>query len=383
MSISPNVNASAGERLFETVCAYAALGDHWTGGAVDRATRAWASDIAQSAGGRVREQAFRFPRFNAEWWVEIGGRRIDSLPLFYCTVGETEMRNVAVARVPFRSGEEAAGLRAVEQAAARVAGALIVVGETATGGLYALNCEPREDPTGRPIFVVGSADVEGLDVTDNRVYLGATVGLGETANLIAAFGPIGQRPRLTISTPMTGWFACAGERGSGLAIAFAVAERLASDIPLRLILSSGHEIGHIGLDAYLAATAPAHDETILHVGAGVAAGSPGADGRFRLTPDIRLTAHSDPRGLDRMARAMAAIGVPFTQAQPPGSPASWRGEARNWAPRARRMASLVGFSPYFHERDDQPERVTDAALLSSVADAVEEVARALAEPANG
>jgi hypothetical protein len=373
----------SGLRLFETVRAYARLGDHRTGGAVDRATRAWAADILQSAGGRVSEQPFRFPHYDADWRVEIGGRRIDSLPLFYCTAGETDLANVPLVRVPFRPGEEAAGLRAVEQAAAKATGALIVVSETATGGLYALNCEPREHPTGPAIFVVGSDDVRGFDVTDNHVFLRATVTQGETANLMADFGPAGQRPRLTISTPMTGWFACAGERGSGLAIAFAVAERLAGDFPLRLVLSSGHEVGHIGLDVYLAATAPAPDEAILHVGAGVAAGSPGADGRFRLTPDIRLTAHATAHGLDRMARAMAAIGVPFTQAQPAESPASWRGEARNWAPRARRMASLVGFSPFFHERDDQPERVTDAALLTSVCDAVEDIARALAEPANG
>ncbi len=367
-----------GAALFATVQAYANLGDHRTGSAVDYATQRWAVAMLGAAGARVQTQHFRFPRFDAEWQVEIDGRAVESLPLFYCGPPSVTAQNVPLVRVELKAGHEADALLRVERAAADHLGALIVVTESATGGLYALNCVPRPEAKGAAVLLVGAADVAGRDVGRNRVVFRHSVLEGRSANIIADFGNAGAVPRLIVSTPVTGWFACAGERGSGVAIAFDIAERLGRDVPVRLVLSGGHELDHIGLDAYFAAYPPtAGGDTVLHVGACVAAGTKNGNGCFELTRNIRLTAHADEMARAKMADAMARRGIAFVAAEAPSSPASWRGEARNWAPRATRLASLVGFAPHFHEPDDLPERVCDPALLALVRDGVEAVARAL------
>jgi hypothetical protein len=77
-----------------------------------------------------------------------------------------------------------------------------------------------------------------------------------------------------ISTPLTGWFHCGGERGPGIALWLRTAAMLArSPRPVVMLGTGSHEIGHLGMAYALDHGAPAPDEVAvwLHFGASLAA----------------------------------------------------------------------------------------------------------------
>src|SRR5213078_1203191 len=60
-------------------------------------------------------------------------------------------------------------------------------------------------------------------------------------------------PPLVVMTPRSGWWGCASERGGGLACWLEIMRAMRDARPVRDVLfvaSSGHELGHLGLDAF-------------------------------------------------------------------------------------------------------------------------------------
>jgi hypothetical protein len=109
------------------------------------------------------------------------------------------------------------------------------------------------------------------------------------------------------------------------------------DRTVRFVASSGHELGHIGLDAFL------HEEAGLvksahawvHLGANIGA----AQGR------VRLQSSSDE--IEALAMdAMQGAGARIDQRIPRGTVPA--GEARNIHVGGGRYVSLLGSGPYFH-----------------------------------
>lgn len=93
-------------------------------------------------------------------------------------------------------------------------------------------------------------------------------------NLIAELPATG--PRIIVSTPISGWAHCAGERGPGVAAIRALASYLGASrngYSITLIATTGHELGDLGIRQWLGHGAPSPDETALwvHLGAGWAA----------------------------------------------------------------------------------------------------------------
>src|SRR5690606_13343234 len=69
----------------------------------------------------------------------------------------------------------------------------------------------------------------------------------------------GAEKTLVISTPRSGWFGCAGERGSGLAAWLLLARWAAGarlPVNLTLVATSGHEYEYAGGELYIAQMAP-------------------------------------------------------------------------------------------------------------------------------
>ena len=61
-------------------------------------------------------------------------------------------------------------------------------------------------------------------------------------------------PPLVVMTPRSGWWGCASERGGGLACWLEIMRAMCAARPVRdtlFLASSGHELGHLGLDAFI------------------------------------------------------------------------------------------------------------------------------------
>jgi len=90
-------------------------------------------------------------------------------------------------------------------------------------------------------------------------------------------GRLKRGPRwIVVSTPMSGWFECAGERGPGVALWLAIAEWAAehdSDTSFFFIANSGHELDNMGAHRFTESdVAPKPDQVVcwLHLGASIA-----------------------------------------------------------------------------------------------------------------
>lgn len=167
----------------------------------------------------------------------------------------------------------------IEDAFAAGARAVVAVTNGPTGQVIALNTDGR-----RPLF---AGPVALLAPADTAPFLAAAA-RGERAVLHLtgrggrrpAFNLIGRRDRglgrwLVVSTPRSGWFSCAGERGGGIAAWLALlrwAGHAVRDHDLAFICNSGHEYEYLGAEEMLATAVPHPEATAfwLHLGANLA-----------------------------------------------------------------------------------------------------------------
>jgi hypothetical protein len=183
----------------------------------------------------------------------------------------------------------------------------------------------------------------------------------------------GAAKTLVISTPRSGWFTCAAERGSGLSIWLFLAEWLARanhGVNIELLATSGHEYDFVGGEHYLheAAPPPAATRLWVHIGASAAARDwhelgpkllplPSTDGQRVLTATADL--------LEGTKQAFQ--GINGLEATYLADKIMAGGELANVLNAGYASAiGMYGIHRYFHTRGDDPGCVT-AAMVQPVA----------------
>src|SRR5262249_55595717 len=157
---------------------------------------------------------------------------------------------------------------------------------------------------------------------------------------------------LVVMTPRSGWWQCASERGGGLACWMESIRAVGAAKPLRPVIfvaSSGHELGHYGLDAFLKARPRLIKNATawIHLGANTAA----AGGQMRLQA-------SDDEIEEKMLKALGDATATVRQRAPRGSVPA--GEARNIHVGGGRYVSLLGSGKFFHMQQDRWPVAVDA-----------------------
>ncbi len=190
---------------------------------------------------------------------------------------------------------------------------------------------------------------------------------GESANIVARFNPgASTRLPLLVTTPLSGWFTCAGERGTGIAIAISVAKEISKILPVLLVMSTGHELGFYGATRFVESF---EEEVsgVLHLGSCLA----------ERNAQMRSISNLSGKRFDQLTKALDFEGVEPEQPGNPMEPAEWIGESELWAPRGVPMISIAGTSRNFHTRKDIPENATAPELLGKMQACVTEAAGAL------
>jgi hypothetical protein len=314
--------------------------------------------------------------------VQIGSRKIEALPLY--DGGFTDEQGLSGrlggvgtdAAFPVIVLDEA-GISSEGQALADVRRstvhrALIVVTRGARPGLSPTNAASFVAPYGVPVLQVGSEHLARLEALARQraaahVIAYASRTATEARNVVATVpGKQAGAPSLVVITPRSGWWQCAAERGGGVACWLEALRAVAAGAPDRTALfvaSSGHELGHLGLDSFIeqrpgivkAASA------WIHFGAniGAAGGSP------------RLQA-SDPAMSQMATDAMARAGTDVSERVPLGTRP--RGEARNIHDAGGRYVSLLGTSPFFHNPADRWPASVDLPAVTRFARAFADLA---------
>jgi hypothetical protein len=382
---SPSAVLARVSRLIEE---YDAQGIHRTGTDVDDASGAWLADQVRAAGAQAALERFRFSRVEVRACaVSAGSRTIEALPLFdggftgpqgvdgrlgapesSAEIALVEVDGPAIQR-------EGRSLDALRRGGGHRA--VIAITRGSQPGLTPMNAYHFAEPYGVPVVQVSSQEAPWLQELAKRggqvTLVAHVVRADDTgANVTATVrGTRADLQPLVVMTPRSGWWYCASERGGGIAcwletIRAAVAARRPRTI--EFVASSGHELGHIGLDAFIAERRALVKGAVawVHLGANIGA----AGGRMRLQA-------SDDQIEERASASLARAGTSVADRVPRGTVPG--GEARNIHVGGGRYLSMLGSGPYFHSVTDRWPVAVDAAAVGRYATAVSDLAITLAE----
>jgi hypothetical protein len=281
---------------------YIGFGSKQAGGAGDNACGAWLSSEIEALGFKVEQQPVSVPYFvperadlrcgdsKASVWpqpivvptgpegvtgplVRIDGAGRPAGPLAGA---------IALLELPHARWSTAIAKPVREPIAAAFAAgarAVVVITNGPTGKVIALNADGRKPMFAGPVALLAPADA--------GPFLAAAI-KGDPATLTVT-GENGRRPAsnfigrldrgkqswLAVSTPRSGWYGCAGERGGGIAAWLWLARWASKAVTrhnLAFICNTGHEYENLGAAEALKATAPRPADTHfwLHLGANVA-----------------------------------------------------------------------------------------------------------------
>jgi hypothetical protein len=394
------VKASAqAAALQATLDRYFAFGSKASGGPGDEACGAWLEGELGRLGFTCRRQAFEIPFFEArQATLASGEARAPVVPqAIVAPTGSEGLTGLlklasqpgdltgAIALVELPYGRWVALAQppvagALSDALGRGAAGVVLVTTGPTGEAIALNVSTKRPPNPRPVAVLAPKDAKPF-LEAARAGRTATLTLDGRGGRRNAFNLIGRLDRkaaktVVVSTPRSGWFGCAAERGSGLAVWLRLAERLpkaTKGVNLEFLATSGHEYEYIGGEHYLEAKAPKPEATRLwvHIGASAAARDWHELGRLLPLPSADsqrvLTATADILPSTRQAFQ----GVTGLEATYLADKVMAGGELTNVLNAGYRTAmGLYGIHRYFHTGSDDL-RCTSGELVQPVAAAFE------------
>ncbi|WP_417484725.1 hypothetical protein [Maricaulis salignorans] len=328
--------------IAEDLRRYVEFGNKQSGGPGDEACGAWLESELSQAGFQTERQYFSSPWFEAvtaelatgEVSVPVWPQpivqttpaegitapivRVDSQGLASQPInGAIALVDLAHARWSsmFWDGVASPVRAAFEGGAA----ACVIVTNGPSGGVIALNTDGRQPLYPRPMALLAPQDAApflaaAMQGGQARLTLTGQGGRRQAFNLVGKLDR-GSGRSLVVSTPRSGWFTCAGERGGGIAAWLHIARwasRAAPEYDLVFVCNSGHEYQYLGAEELLHNAAPSPQSTAfwLHLGANLAARDwheavggrrplPGTDSQRYLvvSPELLGTAQEEFSGL--------------------------------------------------------------------------------------
>lgn len=278
--------------LSDDVATYVGLGEHRAGTVGERKTIRWLDHRLERQGYRTERQKFPIRTLlDPGGHLIVGGAKTMLFPQWLppaTALGRPIKAPLVALDAPagppsIRILTSPARLSAnwipafdalVAEAVAKGAKALIIAINDPSDDLFVCN---QHHPGDFPIPVMLTAR-RGLAKAAAAVGAAAEVRVAGTPTDTYALNIFGRKagvgPMIVISTPLTGWFHCGGERGPGIALWLRMAALLARQSRPVLMLGTGsHEIGHLGMEHALNHGAPSPDQVHLwmHFGASLGA----------------------------------------------------------------------------------------------------------------
>jgi hypothetical protein len=367
------------QRLADAIEAYDAQGNHRTATAVDNGSAEWLARRIRQSGVQPSLESFTLSRIDPlSCHLRIAGRRIEGVPLFDGTFTGAEGVHgtlgplgsgadiVVVETEPFTLIEPRKELGGPAAEARRGPHkGVIILTRGSRPGLFLLNAPSFKAPFGPPALQISSAESQWLMARAQEraeVSLVAQVERTTTQAVNVTARITGSDPGLApliVTTPRSGWWECASERGGGLACWLEAIGTLAAGEPARDCLFaafSGHEIGFLGIEAYLV---PRPDlmkraHAWIHLGANI--GAPRQPNQVHISDaflESWITAALEKEGLSVNHKAESG-SVP-------------RGEAGTIHRGGARYVALVCGTEVFHNTADRWPDAVDVAMVARYA----------------
>jgi hypothetical protein len=363
------------------LAAWDGQGIHRTATIGGRAGAAWLAREATALGAEVTIEEFALDRLDpVDCFLELAGRQIATVPVFDAPATDAEG---IVGRLGNIGSEAEIGVAELSPRAvytgefARIrrdspyrALAVLCTGERP--GLGLLNAEQFRRPYGSPAVQVSSTDrpalVEAIAQHSPARLVNVSRRTATRAfNVVATLRGTGSAGApLVIMTPRSSWWQSTAERGGGLvcwleSLRVLLAAPPAGDVVFTA--NSGHELGHLGLDDFLARR-PGWERPVaegganwMHYGANLGA----VGGQLSL-----VSPADDLR--DLAIAELTGAGQPPDTVAPKGLVPS--GETRDIHRAGGRYLTLVGGNPFFHLPQDRWPHAVDAAAVARIAAAM-------------
>ncbi len=286
-----------GESLHRDVVYYNDTGHHRTGSAGELKTDEWITRELTDTGLEVSFQNLSvrqyFPKTGE---IVVGDQTITCFPLWYPFSKNKYHGKGQIVNYPaenpnlknkiclcegdasFQSHQSA--IEIVGSIASAGALAIIIISNSRSGRIAAINTPAGVAPWPIPVLITGAKDKEWL-VSAVQQQQFAHINLsGSDKKKTPAKNIFGRwysndQPWFMISTPKSGWFDCGGERGTGVALALGIARWIGKRKPAMnywLDFNTGHELDNLGMQQFLAAAAPPPEKVKgwIHLGANIA-----------------------------------------------------------------------------------------------------------------
>lgn len=368
---------AARARAVAWLTAWDSQGAHRTATSGDEAGAVWLEHEAAGFGVGVGTEVFELDRLDPRTcYLELDDERISAVPAFDApgtgadgVTGALSLGGhdeaILVAKLTPRSvytGE----YERLRRGAAHRALVILYTGERPGVGL--LNAERFRNPYGPPAIHVSSEASETVlagaaraaparVVAENR-YVRATA-----RNIVVRVaGSRRGSPPMVVMTPRSSWWQSTAERGGGLVCWLESLRALIAAPPgcdVVFTANSGHELGHLGLDDFMARR-PGWERPVseggatwIHFGANIGA----AGGELSV-----LSASDDLRQLTETELARA--GRPPDIVAPKTLVPS--GETRDIHRAGGRYVTLVGSNPWFHLPQDRWPHAVDADAVTRI-----------------
>jgi hypothetical protein len=362
-----HASAAATDPIASPIAEYDAQGFHRTGTAADHASAEWLAGLVRARGLTPKLEPFPISRVDPQTcFIEAGGHRVEGVPMFNGSFTDAAGVHGDIGPV---GGDSAIGWvelapngEGAEIAEVRKSGkhrAIVVVTKGATPGLCLINVPGFRHPFGPPVLQIPSQEADWmrqLASAKTEATLVAQVKRAdvEALNVVAILkGEDPSLPPVVVMTPRSGWWQCASERGGGIACWLEVMNQVRR--PARdfiYIATSGHELGHLGLESFTEKNPKliAEARAWIHFGANIGA----AKG-----PTGTLQSSDETLGTLGM-REITASGLKVNR-RPAGQIPN--GEAGNIHRGGGKYLSLIGGNDLFHNPLDRwPDAVNTAAL---------------------
>ncbi len=282
---------------------YIGFGVKAAGGAGDNASGVWIEEQLGRAGYKVERQPFDAPFFDAtRAELSVGAKTVPVIPQpIVVPTGDAGVSGrlvrvdpvagaagplagaIALVDLPFNRWSTALAKPIAETVRSALAGgavAAMIITNGPTRKAIALNADGKAPMFDKPVAILAPDHAAPFLVAAAKGE-NATLHVTGKSGRRSAFNLIGKLDRgkgrwIALSTPRSGWFTCAGERGPGIAVWLALARWAPAALPghdIAVLCNSGHEYEYLGAEKALdtAAPPPASTAFWLHLGANVAA----------------------------------------------------------------------------------------------------------------
>ena len=366
-----SVQMADGRKAFDIVKTYSDMGYHRTGTKTDAAAIDLLAGLLRNAGAEVICPPFPYSHYDAAATITINGHSIEAMALYYAYTGTATISRPAFAEVNGHDAEDNIAstiFTAVTDARQHGHDGLILTTDSPDDTLCGINRQSH-DVLDFPVIMIGRKDSQRVRQNPAQITISATTQDRTARNIIARFRSAHSTDQaLVLTTPVSGWFNCAGERGCGIAIALILAEKLSAHCPVDLLLASGHELGFAG-GYHLAETYDSTASAVVHLGSSIA----------NIGAEMISVCTAPPTPFSQISTTLSSLDIHPVRPRDALNPDAWVGESMCWAPKNRPMLSIAGISRHFHTPLDLAEAVTTPDLLATAIEQIFQATRILIE----